>query len=741
MRRSPLLITLFFAVYASAEEDSRSLFDLGLEELMLIEVTVQRRVENIVYVPIATTVVRGNALSALNTAGEDMRTLSSRLPSLQVESSFGRTFPRFYLRGIGNTSFDIYASQPVSLLYDEVILESPILKGFPMFDLTQLEVARGPQGTLFGRNTPAGVVKLTSVQPTETFEGYARLGLGSYQTRNFEAAIAGALASGWSARLSVISQQRDDWVSNEFAGFETGLEAYRDSAMRLQLRYQGQDGFESLLKLHGRDLNGSAHLFRANIIEPGSNRFVAGFRSDRVAQDGRNVQRLEHYGASLRLVWPMSHFDLHAITAYETADIFSRGDIDGGFGASYAQPMGPGFIPFDSESAAALPRHGQFTQELRLASNSEGQFDWQAGLFWFDEGQKVENFNYSSTAGGVQNGYALVRQDNQALAAFASVGYAVNEHWQLRAGLRETRDRKQFSAERLQSPGSGDPLMPVSASSDASHLSWDLSALWRINEQHNAFMRVAEGFRAPSFQGRVMFSDTISQAHSETVLSIEAGIKAESADRRLRYAITLYSFQLDSPQLTAVGGSGNVAQLLNAKRASGQGAEVDFEAKLGRDWSLAGGLSYNHTAIRDSSLLVRVCSAPCTVVNPLVMVDGVRLARIDGNPLPYAPRWTGQLNLRYETAVASGMAYIQNNWTWRSGMNFFIYQSLEYRASSLLEGSLRLGYAWQNDRYDLALYARNLTDQTALIGGIDFNNLTGMINEPRVWGIELRSRF
>ena len=165
MRSSPLFIALVCAAYPTAADDSLSLFDLDLEQLMLIEVTVQRRVENIVDVPIATTVLSGNSLSALNTAGEDMRSLSSRLPSLQVESSFGRTFPRFYLRGIGNTSFDIYASQPVSLLYDEVLLESPILKGLPMFDLAQLEVARGPQGTLFGRNTPAGVIKFTSVQP------------------------------------------------------------------------------------------------------------------------------------------------------------------------------------------------------------------------------------------------------------------------------------------------------------------------------------------------------------------------------------------------------------------------------------------------------------------------------------------------------------------------------------------------------------------------------------------------
>ena len=87
------------------------------------------------------------------------------MPSLNIESSFGRTFPRFYIRGLGNTDFDLNASQPVSLVYDDVVLENPILKGFPAFDVDRIEVLRGPQGTLFGRNTPAGIVKFDTVRP------------------------------------------------------------------------------------------------------------------------------------------------------------------------------------------------------------------------------------------------------------------------------------------------------------------------------------------------------------------------------------------------------------------------------------------------------------------------------------------------------------------------------------------------------------------------------------------------
>lgn len=741
MLRSCVAMAVLASVQVSARDDEVSLFDLELEQLMQIEVTVQRRLENILQVPIATTVLSAKQLSMLSVVGDDMRLFASRLPSFQAESSFGRTFPRFYIRGIGNTSFDIYASQPVSLLYDDVLMESPILKGFPIFDLAQMEMARGPQGTLFGRNTPAGIINLTSVRPGRSFGGYARLGLGTYQSRNFEAALGGPLGQNWSGRVSVTKQQRNDWVKNEYTGPESGFDGFRDSAFRLQLRYQGLEDFDALFKLHGRDLNGSARLFRANIIERGSNDFVEGFQPDRVAQDGRNQQDLSHLGASIHLKWVLPHFDFYAITAYETADVFSRGDIDGGFGTNSVQPSGPGFIPFDSETAAGLPRHGQFTQELRLASNSQGVLDWQAGLLWFDEGQKVENFNYSSIAGGEQNGYAVIRQDNQAIAVFASAGYSLSDHWQVRAGLRETIDRKSFTAERSQTPFGGTNLAPIKNSSDVSHLSWDLTSSWQLNEHYNTFIRVAEGFRAPSFQGRVMFSDNISYAKSETVLSLEAGLKAESADKRMRYGVTLYNYRFDSPQLTAVGGTGNTSELLNAARADGSGVEADFDTKLGRYWSLSGSVSYNDTAINDSELKVRVCGAPCTVVDPITLVSGVPLAHIDGNPLPYAPRWTMQLNVHYERPFNSGYIYMHSDWTWRSEMNFFLYESREFRADPLLEGGIAVGYTWQNGRYDVSFFARNLTDQTALVGGIDFNNLTGIVNDPRIMGIELKTTF
>ncbi|MEQ8516729.1 MAG: TonB-dependent receptor plug domain-containing protein, partial [Chromatocurvus sp.] len=140
-----------------------------LEEIV---VTAQRRTESIQDVPISITNMAGERLSARFASGEDILALASAAPGLYIESSNGRLAPRFYLRGLGNADFTGAASQPVSVVLDDVPMEKVALKAFPLFDMQSIEVIRGPQGTLFGRNTTAGIVKINSRRPTAETEGY-----------------------------------------------------------------------------------------------------------------------------------------------------------------------------------------------------------------------------------------------------------------------------------------------------------------------------------------------------------------------------------------------------------------------------------------------------------------------------------------------------------------------------------------------------------------------------------------
>jgi iron complex outermembrane receptor protein len=701
-----------------------------------VTVTAERRSENIRDVPNSVSAVSGEDLDVLATGGQDVRLLAGRVPSLNVESSFGRAFPRFYIRGYGNGDFRLNASQPVSLIYDEVVQENPILKGFPIFDLDQIEVLRGPQGTLFGRNTPGGVVKFDSVKPESDLGGYFNVSDATYNTANIEGAINIPLGENWAARVSGLYQHRDDYVSNALTDEDDIYEGYDDRAARVQLQYDS-DNFTALFNAHMRNLDGTARLFRANIIESGSNDLIDGEDADSpIFADGANQQELNIAGGNVRLRWDFGDLALYSITGYESMDAYSRGDIDGGFGCGFcALPNGPGFIPFPSETADGIPTLDQFTQEVRLESQLSGALNWQAGVYYFDEDYDTEFFSYDSLGGGVQNQYLRSNQTNTAWALFGSVIYAVTPEFELRAGVRYTEDEKDFVTGTPEGFTFPDPSLPTSASLSDDNVSWDLAGTYALNDAVNLYARIATGFRGASVQPAGAFGNQ-SVAEPETNTSYEVGVKADLLDRRAKLYFNLYRYEVKDQQLTAVGGANNAVRLLNAEKTIGQGAELDLQAYVTNNLLVTLGASYNDTEINDDGISVGTCFA-CTITDPIV--GG--LAVIDGNQLPQAPEVIANFTLRYGFPIGNGELFAYTDWAYSSEVNFFLYESTEFTGKSLLEGGLRVGYNWSDEKYEAALFGRNITDEVVAVGAIDFNNLTGFLNEPQIWGVQFKARF
>lgn len=725
-------------------------------QLDVVIVTGTRRAENIKEVPQSISTINTEALEVINASGQDIRALSARVPSLNVESDFGRTFPRFYIRGQGNTDFDLNASQPVGLVVDDVVQENPILKGFPLFDIAQVEVLRGPQGTLFGRNSPAGIIKFDSVAPSKDAEGYFSIGSGRHGGVNLEAAINIPFGTDWAIRASALSQSADDRVFNSVPGGEPALEGYTDRAARVQAAYTN-GRFNANLKFQTRDYVGNATTFRANIIKRGTNDLVDGFKFSEYPSDGLNSQTLHTNAASLRLRWDLDGMTLSSITGYDRAKYFSRGDVDGGTGNAFAGiPQGPSFpgqpalIPFDAQTADGVPRLRQGTQEFRLASKTDNPLQWLAGLYYFRETLQVDSFNYDSFAvGDPQNGYAVQHQKSVSYAAFGSLNYAVSDALKVRGGVRYTDDNKDFDGARLQTPFGGANVGPLTAHPRSNNLSWDVGATYAINKSVSTFARVATGYRAPSIQGRVLFGDTISVANSEKALSFEAGVKADLLDNTTRISATVFRYRVKDLQLTAGSGSVNQNRLVNADHAIGQGFELDLQAKLSRNWKTTVGISFNDTEIKDPNLFVAPCgnanfqfllpNTGCNVLNRPGPVAGTVL--IGGNSLPRAPQWIANWTLKYSTALGSGDFYVMTDWAYKDQYNMFLYRATEYTAKSLLEGGLRSGYSWGGGKYEVSAYARNITNQIQVVAAIDFNNLTGIVNEPRNYGVQFRASY
>ncbi|MCH8203101.1 MAG: TonB-dependent receptor, partial [Proteobacteria bacterium] len=179
-----------------------------IEEII---VTAQKREQNIQDVPISISTLSGDTLQIFGSGGEDIRMLSARIPGLNAESSNGRIAPRFYIRGLGNTDFDLAASQPVSIIMDEVIMENVVLKSFPLFDIERVEVLRGPQGSLFGRNTVAGIIKFETRKPSQETDGYVQASGGTLGSASFRGAFGGPMSDNLSVRVAGIYLHRSDY--------------------------------------------------------------------------------------------------------------------------------------------------------------------------------------------------------------------------------------------------------------------------------------------------------------------------------------------------------------------------------------------------------------------------------------------------------------------------------------------------------------------------------------------------
>ncbi|WP_435418190.1 TonB-dependent receptor [Parerythrobacter aurantius] len=718
------LAALAFAAPAAAQDADPAATGAEGTGLDVIVVTANRREENLQDVPVSAATLDEDRVTTLFSAGADNTALSGQVPGLFVESSNGRAAPRFYIRGLGNTDFDLAASQPVSVVMDDVVLENVTLKSFPLFDVARVEVLRGPQGTLFGRNTPAGIVKIDTRKPGFETDGQASLSVGTLGSvaLDFGANIV-LEPEKIAVRLSGLWQHRDNWVDNGFTGEEDALGGFDDVAVRGQLLFQFTEDASFLVNAQYRDLDGTSTLFRANILGPGNNDLNANYDRNTVFFDAGadNQARYKTFGLSGKFEWASDALTLTSITSYYDSTGSSRGDIDGGFGASFLPVMGPGFIPFPADTQDSIELE-QVTHEVRLASNTEGPLTWQIGGFGFWSEFDV------TTVGFTFPPPVTVRHSNDAWAVFGQLTGQVSDTVRVTGGLRWTEDDKLFRVRN-----SADPQF---RSVEDARLSWDLSAFADVSDDASLYARVASGFRAPTIQGRdVAFFSPPSVATSEKIMSYEAGFKSELAGRTVRLNGAVFYYTVDDPQFTAVGGGGNLVQLVNANKGVGYGFELDSAFQLSDFFTITAGVAWNNTEIKDNALAVGIC-AQCTVTDPTTVIAGNTRALVDGNPFPNAPEFTADVTAELTLPVGDdNKIFVFTDWQYQGKTNFFLYESLEFNSNNQIEGGLRIGYGDIDDRWSVALFARNITNEDNVRGGIDFNNNTAFVNEPRIIGI------
>jgi iron complex outermembrane receptor protein len=714
----------FAGLYASPS----SAQGIVLDEVI---VTAQKREQSFEDVPAAVSVISGEAVRDLLGAGENIRALTNRVPSLNVESSNGRTQPRFYLRGLGNIDFDNNAAQPVGMVFDDIFLESNVLRSLPLFDIERIEVLKGPQGSLFGRNTNAGLVKIDSVRPSDDRNAYFSIAYGDHDTLSSEFATNISASDSVDMRASFKYQRRSDWIDNIANGIGDDFGSFDEYAYRLQFLIDPNDTFTGLIKFHGFHQEGSQpQVFYANAIEVGKKGLRKGFDETIANHDGPAGMDLDHFGLMANLTWDLDSFTITSITGVDSVENFQSTDVDGGISDGCCGVLGQSLFPV--ATGDGLDDHNQFTQEIRISSDGDEMF-FQGGVYILNEDMLVRSQDF------LADSITWVDQQTDSFAIFGQADWALSDRFSVVAGLRFTFDKKDLRV--IPGRNSTAPVDSISVEDD--FFSWDLAFTYDVSEDWSLYGRLANASRGPVTIGRFGF---VSSADTETSDSVEFGFKSDLMGGRARWNASVYAFTNDDQQLSATGGGANVNRLLNADSVKGSGFETDLEILITDNFLFLANASYNKTEIDDPGLADLACGAvpQCTYTDPLLVAGGgpfgEDVVAIDGNPLPRSPEWMYNLSLQYNIPLSDGDFYINTDWNYRDDSNLFLHESVEFVADSRWLGGLRIGYRSDNG-LDVALVGRNITDELTVDGGINFNNLTAFINEPAFWGIELRKSW
>jgi iron complex outermembrane recepter protein len=727
-----------------------------------IVVTATKRSANAQDVPLSLTVLGGEAIAKSQI--RDGIGLARETPNLAAESVMGAAMPRYRLRGIGTNDFTPTSTSAVGIYEDEVYLSAGSAQSEPLYDLDRVEVLRGPQGSLWGKNTTAGAIHYVTAKPTDQLTGQARLTYGTDNTQEAEAALGGKLVDGLDGRIAGVYKHRDGQFINDATGQKDGRYDIWD--VRGQLAWQIAPNARLLLKVHGGQSVQDQPLMHIGLLAGGtdSDGYAQSSNPSHLSNNGSGYTVAKRVGSDAHLTVDLGGATLTDIAAYEHSSSLVYSDDDANPISNYEERYGG--------------HSNTFTNELRLASPDNSRLGWIVGTYYLHD--KTDSFGQLAHYGPVDFGVDgdaydfAVKTDN--VAGFASVNYALTPRLKLTAGGRYTWERKSVAGQAwdyITQPGNifdasqvallyvdtatGRYVDTTGAAIDAPPTSrswrkftWDVSADYKVSDDVLAFARVARGFRSGAFNTYVANPGDLSVYDPETLTSYEGGLKTRWFDRKLTLNLTGFHYTIDNMQVTVLQSVGTRTQ--NAASAIVNGLEV--EAALRPAQGLQLGLGYGFQASKYTNFANASVPTPINSGNPL---------NLTGQSLERAPRNTLNLNGSYEYRLGTGTLTFSTDWRYTSRYRFQVWsdatnttpaaflatpaeQQLIHDAFSqgpLWLGDARLAYRTARG-VEVALWVKNLTDQIYRTNtfGMFFNrSISYYPGERRTGGVSLAYRF
>ena len=696
-------------------------------QLETVTITATKRLQPLQSTPLAVSVITGASLEEANL--NNLSTITQQLPTVNFRTNASNKDSALFIRGVGTISTSPGVEPTVSTVLDGVVTARPGQATLDLVEVERIEILRGPQGTLFGKNASAGVINIITRAPGKDTAGYLDLGLYQGGERRVRAGVSGEIAPNLArAGLSVMAGKFDGNVTNVFDGSKVNgydrkgvrgrvdITPSRDLKISLIADHTKNDDTTPTGVPYGTDVRTyptnavTANPLYAAAVAPvlpsPTNRQINSDMKTRVSDTNQ--------GFSAQIDWTLADVQLTSITAHRgwKNTQFQDQDRLSALSRNFAQTADRGDLDFTQNS-----------QELRIASTRRQFFEYAAGLFYI-EGKNDEQYRRdvtrcpTSTAtagangitpcsvGSVQNdnGVANYGVRNKSKSLFGEGTFNFSERLRAITGLRYTSDDLSYYHGRVASatgiPGVQPTRARVDGSTTKNAVSGRVGPQFQVDPDLMVYATLSKGYKGPAYN--VFFNMTPTQDNAlapEISRSIEAGVKSEWLNRSLRVNLAAFQtnyegYQANVPDL--VNGV-IVTRLINAGEVSTKGIELDLNARITPAFSLNGGVAH---------ILARVKNFNCPT-------GAAASCDINGKPLPFSPDWKANVRAKYSMPLSGKMGLDFNaDVTWQSKVVFDLQQQPDsfQAAYAILNGAVSLMSS--DAGWRVSLVGKNLTNKS-----------------------------
>jgi iron complex outermembrane receptor protein len=786
---SALVLSIAWSGVAAAADADRP---ATLDEVL---VTARRVNENVQTTPVSVSAVSLEQIQNLNiTRLENIQKLAPNLTI--VANGPSSVAPMLYLRGIGSPSVALYSEPPVALYVDGVYTPRPTSAAFDIPDMHNIEVLRGPQGTLFGRNTTGGAILITSESPRHDAGGTFSVSYGSDD--DFLASLVahtGDIGPGkLRAKLVLQDHERDGWV--RFPNYEksqwggslhaksAGLTVAAD--LSEQLSAEGALSYSTLRSAVGFQTlaaNPNAILYFSQSPSFGGPPFIIGTTPQDIAyRDPRllkNEAAIRTFGDRLTLTWDGGEaLQLKSITGYSWIHQDLTGQLGGSYVLGRVNFLGVTTIaPIITHVTPTEPgRQNQFSQEFNL-TGTRGDFSYVAGLYYFHEkvSETIRTLQMNTPTSAafvatVTDRSVSYGEETKSYAGYGQLSYKphqFDDKLEITAGVRWTKDKKTLISQTAAtssatglttitgaSIATGLPavgltgIQPSTAADDWTNTGWSASISYQVLPSVYTFFRASSAFRSGGFNA---ISTNSPGYGPEKAVSYEGGVKSEWFDHRLRFNVAGFHTDYTDLQITQfIGPPRNTTFITNAGSAKYDGYEIETQAIFGGGFSADANYGYTFPKYKTyeigASPLPPLCAtAP---LDPSCFQNVAGVARH-----PFLSKHSIHVGVQYESAPTSiGVVTLRSDFSYKSSFLFSSLDLLSPNNSKVRSGidrnlSARIILSEIPTGHDglklkLQVFGDNLTDNRFIVEAVDFSTtMNGIFNRPRNYGVILTAEF